>query len=94
MKPGPDDHPHEAFLRVWSDSDWAEDAKDGQSQLSLKMEVDGCPLCSTSRKQKARAHSSGESECCAPASAAREALLIRKSLVAFGTGSLDRTLAG
>ena len=60
MKPGTDYDPHEAFLRVWSDSDWAGDAKDRKSQSSFKIEVDGCPLCSVSRNQKARAHSSEE----------------------------------
>ena len=62
MKPGTDYDPHEAFLRVWSDSDWAGDVKDRKSQSSLKIEVDGCPRFSASRKQKARAHSSGEAE--------------------------------
>ena len=52
--------PHEAFLRVSSDSDCAGDAKDRKSPSSLKIEFDGRPLCSGSRKQKARAHSSGE----------------------------------
>ena len=59
MKPGADCDLHEAFSRVWSDSDWAS-AKDKKSQSSLKIEVDGCPLYSEPRKQKARAHHSGE----------------------------------
>ena len=62
MKPGTDYDPHEAFLRVWSDNDWAGDAKGWTSQSSLKIQVDGCPLYSASRKQRARAHSSGEVE--------------------------------
>ena len=55
MTPGTDYDPHEAFLRVWSDSDWAGAAKDRKSQSSLKIEVGGCQLYSASRKQKARA---------------------------------------
>ena len=50
----------------------------GKSQSSLQIEVDGCPLYSASRKQKARAHSSGEAQYCAAASAASEAMLIRE----------------
>ena len=82
MKPGTY-CPREAFLRVWSDSS-AGDAKDRKCQSSLNIEVDGCPLYSASRKQKARAHSSGEAEHCAAASAASEAMLIRESLLFTG----------
>ena len=40
MKPGADCDPHEAFfLRVWSDNDWAERAKDRKSHSSLKIEI-------------------------------------------------------
>ena len=76
MKPGTDYDPHEAFLRVWSDSERAGDAKDRKSHASLKIEVDGCPLYSASRKHKARAHWRGEAEYHAAASAASEAMLI------------------
>ena len=79
MELGTDYDQHEAFLRVWSDSDWAGDAKDRKSQSSLQIEVDGCPLYSASRKQKARAHSNGEAEYNAAASAASEAMLSEKS---------------
>ena len=48
MKHGADCDPHEAFLRVWSDNDWAGSAKDRKSQFSLKIEIDGCPLYSAS----------------------------------------------
>ena len=40
MKPVPDCDPHEAFLRVWSDSDWAGNVKDRKSQLISKTEAD------------------------------------------------------
>ena len=49
-----------------------------------KIEVDGCPLCSASRKQTARAHSSGEAEYYAVASAASEAMLIGEVLLFTG----------
>ena len=49
----------------------------------MKIEVDGCPFCSASRKQKARTHSSGEAECHAAASAS-ETLLIREVLLFTG----------
>ena len=49
MKPGTDYDPHEAFLRVRSESEWAGNAKDRKSQSSLKIEVDWCPLYSASR---------------------------------------------
>ena len=62
MKPGTDNDPHEAFLRVWSDSAWDGDSKDRKSQSSSKIEVDGCPLYSAARKQKVRGYSSGEAE--------------------------------
>ena len=62
MKPATDNHPHGAFLRVWSDIDGAGNVKDRKSQSSLKIEVGVCPLFSASRKQKAHAHSSGEAE--------------------------------
>ena len=52
MKPGTDYDPHEAFLRVWSDCDWARNVRDRKSQSSLKIEVDVCPLCSASRKHE------------------------------------------
>ena len=78
MKPGADYDPHRAFLRVWSDNDWAGNVKDWESQSSLKSEVDGCPLYSASRKQKPRAHSSGEADYYAAASATSEAMLIRE----------------
>ena len=84
MKPGTGNDPHEAFLRVWSDSGWAGDAKVRKSQSSLKIEVGGCPLYSASRKQKARAHSSGEAEYNAAASAASEAMLCRGVLLFTG----------
>ena len=80
MKPGADCDLHEAFSRVWSDSDWAS-AKDRKSQSSLKIEVDGCPLYSEPRKQKARAHHSGEAEYYAAVSAISEAMLIRDVLL-------------
>ena len=70
MKPGTDNDPHEAFLRVWSDSAWAGDSKDRKSQLY-----------SAARKQKVRRYSSGEAEYCAAASAANEAMLIREVLL-------------
>jgi hypothetical protein len=60
-RPAPDHEDGVAFIRVWSDSDWAS-ASDRKSQPSTKIEVDGCPMFSSSRKQKARAHSSGEAE--------------------------------
>ena len=66
------DKPRKAFLRVWSDSDWAGSVKDRKSQSRSKTDVDGCPLYSALRKQKARARSSGEAECYAAASAASE----------------------
>ena len=78
MKPGTDYVPHEAFLRVWSDSDWAGNVKDRKSQMSLKIEVGGCPLHSASRKQKAQAHTSGDVDPRIP--------------VVHGTGSSNRTL--
>ena len=78
MKPGTDYDPHLAFLGVWSDNDWAGNVKGRKSQSSLKSEVDGCPLYSASRKQKPRAHSSGEADYCAAASATSEAMLIRE----------------
>ena len=49
VKPG-DYDPHEAFLRDRSDSDCAGNVKD-RSQYRLKIEVDGCPLCSAPRKK-------------------------------------------
>ena len=78
MKPGTDYDPHGAFLGVWSDNDWAGNVKDRKSQSSLKSEVDGCPLYSAPRKQKPRAHSSGEADYYAAASATSEAMLIRE----------------
>ena len=84
MKPGTYHDAHEAFLRVWSESDWAVGAKDRKSQSILKTEVDGCPLYSASRKQEARAHSSGEAECYAAASASSEAMLMREVLLFTG----------
>ena len=60
MKPGADYDPHVACLRVWSESDWAGNAKDGKNYSNLKIEVDRCTLCSASRSQKARAPSSRE----------------------------------
>ena len=80
VKPATDHDPHGAFLRVWSGIDGAVNVKDRKSQATLKIEVGGCPLFSASRKQKARAHSSGEAECYAAASATSEALLIREVL--------------
>ena len=56
----------------------------GKSQSSLQIEVDGCLLYSASRNQKARAHSSGEAQYCASASAASEAMLIREVLLFTG----------
>ena len=95
MKPGTDYDPHEALLRVRRKAiGLGVSIKDRKSQSSLKIEVDGCPLCSASRMQKARAHSSGEAEYCAAASATSEAMLIRESPVVHGTGSSDRNLAG
>ena len=35
MKPGTDCDPHEAFLRVWPDSDWAGDAKDRKKSIEF-----------------------------------------------------------
>ena len=35
LKPGADCDPHEAFLRVWSDSDWARSAKDRKKSQSM-----------------------------------------------------------
>ena len=84
MKPGADHDPHEAFFRVWSGSDCAGSAKDRKSQTSLTIEVD-CPLFSASRKQKARAHSSGEAEYDAAASATIEAMLIWEVLLVHGS---------
>ena len=84
VKPGTDCDPHEAFLPVWLDSDWARNVKDRTSQSSLKIDVDGCPLSSASRKQKARVHSSGEAENYAAASAASEGILIREVLLFMG----------
>ena len=84
MTPGTDYDTHGAFLRAWSDSDWAGDAKDKKSQSSLKIEVNGCPLYPASRKQKARGHSSGEAEYHVTASAASEAMLIREVLLFTG----------
>ena len=52
--------------------------------MSLEIEVDGWPLYSASRKQKARAHSSGEAEYCAVVSATSEAMLIREVLRFMG----------
>ena len=66
--------------------------RQGQKK-SLKIEVDGCPLFSASRKQMARAHSSGEARHHAAASATGETIVDPRSLVVQGTGSLDRTLA-
>ena len=71
-------------MRVWSDSDGAGSVTDRKSQSSLKIDVDGCQLYSASRKQKARAHSSGEAECYAAASATGEATLIREVLLFMG----------
>ena len=84
MKPGADCDPHEAFLRVWSDRDGAGSAKERRSQSSLKIEVDGCPLYSASRKQKALAHSSGEAGYYAAVLATSEAMLIRGVLLFMG----------
>ena len=58
--------------------------KDRKSQSSLKIGVDGCPLYSASRMQKARAHSSGEAEYYAAASTTSEALLFREVLLFMG----------
>ena len=80
VEPGTDNDPHGAFLRVWSDTDGAGNVKDRKSQSSWKIVVDGCPLYSASRKMKARAHSSGEAEHYAAASATSEAMLIREVL--------------
>ena len=84
LKPGTDHDPHGAFC---------ETVKDRKSQPRLTIEVDGCPLYSVSRKQKARAHSGGEAEYYAAASATSEAMYLR-SLVIHWTGSPFRTLAG
>ena len=50
----------------------------------MKIEVDGGPLDSASRKQKARAHSSGEAEYHVAASVASEAMLIRDVVLFTG----------
>ena len=76
--------PHEALLRVRSDSDWVGKVKDRKSQSCLKIDVDGCPLHSASRKQKARGHSSFEAEYYAAASATSETMLIREVLLVMG----------
>ncbi len=47
-------------LTLWSDSDWAGDRKSRASQSSLFIEADGCPLCSSSRRQAAIATSNCE----------------------------------
>ena len=52
MNPGTDYDPHEAILRVWSDSDWAGDAKDKKSQSNLKTEVDGARCISHHANRK------------------------------------------
>ena len=65
-------------MRVWSDSDSAGSVKESQS--SLNIEVDGCLLSSASRKQKERAHSSGEAHYAA-ASVTRDAKLTREVLL-------------
>ena len=83
-RPGPDYEQNVAFLRIWSDSDWGGDHRDRKSQSSVKVEVDGCPLFSASRKQKARAHSSGEAEFYAAAGATSEGMLIREVLLHSG----------
>ena len=51
-------------------------SRTGKSQSSWKIEVKGCPLNSASRKQKARAHSSGEAKYYAAASATCETLFM------------------
>ena len=94
MKLGTNHDPYEAFLRVWSDSGWAGSVKARKSQSSLKIAIDGCPPYSASRMQKARAHSSGEAEYYAAASATSETMSIREVLVFHGTGSSNRTLSG
>ena len=59
--------------------------KDRKGQSSLKVEVDGCPLYSASRMQKARAHSKWQnSSSYAAASATSEAMLIREVLLFMG----------
>ena len=93
MKLVTDYNPREAFLRVWSDSEWAGHVKERKSQSSLKIEVDGCPFCSASRKQKTRANPSGEAEFYAAASATCEAMLARE-ICCFWTASSNRALAG
>ena len=40
MKPGTGCVPHEAFLRVWADNDWAGSFTDRKSQSSLEIEID------------------------------------------------------
>ena len=94
MKLGTNHDPHEEFLRVWSDSDWAGNVKARKSQSSWMIEIDGCPPYAASRMQKARTHLSGEAEYYAAASATSETMSIREILFSIGTGSLNRTLSG
>ena len=73
-----------ATIQVWTDSNWAGDTVSRQSQSSIKLEVDGCPMYSCSRRQLALAHSSGEAEYYAGASGASEAMLVREVLTFAG----------
>ncbi len=68
-----------ATLMIWSDSDWAGDST-RQSQSSLRIEVDGCPLFSTPRRQGAISDSSGEAEYYAGGRAASEGMYVKQFL--------------
>ena len=57
-----------------------ETSRPGRGQSSLKIEIEGCPPYSASRMQKARAHSNGEAEYYAAASATTERMSIREVL--------------
>ena len=85
LRPESDD-PDMVSVTVWSDSDWAGDQQTRQSQSSLHVEADGCPLFSTSRRQMAISHSSGEAEYYAGVSAAAEGLFIKQVLEHAGFG--------
>ncbi len=80
MKQPESEHPELAVVTIRSDSDWAGDQNTRQSQSSLHIEVDGCPIFSTSRRQGAVLHSSGEAEYYASVSAASEGIYIKQVL--------------
>ncbi len=80
MQPGADFPRDEVVFKVWPDSDWAGDLATRQSQSSLRIEADGCALFTSSRRQAATAHSSGEAEYYAGVAAACEGVYIKHVL--------------